>query len=508
MNESHDTISADQLLRVLRRRWWVIAQLMLAGAVVGALLAYGSVTRYEATATALVGPTAAGALQEGPSGGLTAAAAARLVRTRTVAERVARDLGGERAPSELLEAISTEADDSGVFVDITARGDTSTEAAALANAFAEQFIALRDDTVRARAQQAIAAAERRLDALPSGHPDRPALRSELAALRATAALGGIDAELVDPAVAGATSGDDDPLWAGLIGAGLGLLLGLVLVFSLEALDPRIRRLDELRRLAGAPQLAAMPSPGSGRRRHKEQLAVTSRREHFEHLRGALLALTGPEAHDRLIVTSSTDRDEGKTPVAANLAVSLARLGLRVCVVDADLREPSLGGYFGLEDGRRGLAEALRGTPLGDLLEHVDIQPDGRPNGSAPPKPLSVSVLAAGSDRSSAAELLAGHRMESLLEELDRDHDIVIIDCPPVLATSDALPLLRRASGTILVARHGHTPRRAITRASEVVAEAQGALLGVVATGVPKAELALEGHGPWPSSASAFSGRAS
>ncbi len=507
MNQNHDTVSYEQLLHVLRRRWWVIAQLLVVGAAVGVALALSSPQRYEATATVLI-ESGSGDASTGDAdqGGLSTAAAARLVRTRGVADRVRRELGDKRSAEDLLGVVSAEADENGTFVNVIARDESASGAARLANAFADQFIAVRAESVGARVQRAIEAGERRLARLPRGSRERSGLSAEVAELRATAVLRGIDAEVIDPAVPGSVQTGGTPLRYGVIGGTLGLLLGLVVAFSLESLDPRVRRLEELRSLVGAPQLAATTALDLRPGRRKKPLVLRARREPFEHLRGALLVRSGEQGLQRIIVTSPTDRKEGKTAVAANLAVSLARLGLRVCAVDADLRQSGLAAHFGLDDTATGLADAIRGAPVQDAIQRFTVPADAGDNGSAPQEPMEINVVAAGSRKEAAAELLAGERTEEVLDGLGRDHEVVILDCAPLLAVSDAFPLLGRASGTILVVRQAHTPRRAVVRAADVVADAQGTMLGIVATGVPKGELVAEGYGPGRSSAPAEPGR--
>ena len=75
-------------------------------------------------------------------------------------------------------------------------------------------------------------------------------------------------------------------------------------------------------------------------------------------------------------------------------------------------------------------------------------------------------------------------MSDVLDQLERDHDVVIVDYPPILTQSDALPLLPRAAGALLVVRLFHTPRNAAVRAARVIEGARGGLLGVVGTAVP------------------------
>lgn len=504
MKDSPEAISFDELRRILRRRRWIVLQLIVVGAVAGILLAAASPREHAATATVLIGTKSAGGSALGPAGQLTAAVAARLLRTRGIAERVRWELEDDRSVDELLAAVSAQPDDSDAFLNITARDGASAAAAArLANAFAEEFIAARAETVRARAQEASTALRRRLATLPPGSRERSSLASELAQLRTTAALGGFDVELVDPAVPEATetTGARAVRW-GAGGAALGLLLGLVLAFSAEALDPRVRRLEELRRLADAPQLVGLPKLKLRSRLRREPAVARENHEAFNHLRTALLVGAGQDEMRRMIVTSPRDRSEGPAIVAANLAVSFAKLGRRVCVVDADLHEPVLASHFGLDDAAPGLADAIRGTPVESAVQSFPLAPVTGANGSQP-EPVQLSVVGAGNGSpDGAADLLAGERVERVLDELGREHDVVIVACAPILLASDALPLVARASGTLLVVRHSRTLRRDVVRAEQVIGGARGSIFGLAVTGVPKAELAADGYGPWPSGSSA------
>lgn len=503
MNDAPQTISFEQVRRTVSRRRWVIVQLVVVGAIAGLLFALTVSRDQTATATVLV--TSGMRAGAEARGALSADVAARLVRTRAIGRRVGKALGDRRPVGELLAAVSVRPDDSRAFIEITARDEDRAGAAArLANAFAEQFIAERGETSRRRAQRAIAVLERQLAALPRNARQRSALAAELAEAATTAALGGLDAELVDRAVPAAVHREAEPLRWSAIGAALGLLLGIVVAFSAEALDPRVRRVSELRRLIDAPQLAALPRLRV--RRGRKPGALTESREPFDHLRSGLLVLTGTDALRRVLVTSPSDRSEGSASVAAHLAASLVRLGVRVCVVDCDLRRPGIGAQLGLDDAAPGLADAIRGTPVEQVVQSFSVPAGSATNGSVPRQPLQVSVLAAGgASPDEAAELLIGDRVERVLQDLGRSHDVVIVLCAPVLAVGDALSLLAPASGTILVVRHSHTQRRDVGRAAQVINDAGGSLLGVVVTGVPKGELAADGHGPWPSAAARTAG---
>lgn len=455
MNEPDDTFSLDQVFRALQRRRFLLVQCVVAGAVAGLLIASLSDERYEASATVLVG--AAPGATETP-GQLNAEAAARLVRTRGVAERVAQDLAGAASPGALLDAVSARPDDSGAFVTVTASDPSPARAAEIANGFANQFIAARTQTV------------------------------------------GIEAEVIDPAVGGQLQRDFEPVPWTITGAALGLLLGLVLALALSALDPRVRSLREIAQLLPVPQLAAVAAPAGRRRRRRTAPALAVDPEPFQHLRSALLVFRGERSLERLVVTSPSDHSEGKTPVAASLALALARMGLRVCVVDADTRSAQLASQFGIDATGGSLVDVLRGAPAEKASYRFRIPGEGSGNGATPLAGAELTIVPGATASIDAADLLAGPRLGQVLGELGRQYDVVIVDAPPVLTAAETLQLAEGASGTILVIRHSHTARRAAVRAARVVTEARGTILGVVATGVPRSEVGAEGSGPWPASA--------
>lgn len=463
-----DALTPSRVLRVLRRRRWVILQCLVVATAVGVAFGLSSTPSYSADASLLITP--------GGSAGssFTVQTAAGLLDSRAVAQRAARTLGNGQSAGGLLGHIATQANADSGFLIVTATATTPAQAARVANAFADQFL------------------------------------GELRVLRATTPLHSARAKIIDAAVAPARQAHRlRVVLEGVIGGALGLLIGLVLSFALEALDPRLRAVEELGYLVAAPRLLALPRSMLRTGRRRKPPILSRGREPFDQLRTALLTFHRERSMKRLIVTSAHDRQDGKTVVAASLAVSLARLGLRVCLVDADLREPAIAREFGLPARAPGLAELLAGRDPEAAVDRLSevIQRFAVPgvtasgaNGQQSPPPAQLSVITAGAARGDACELLGDDRLEDLLRQLEQDHDVVVLDCPPVLAASDGLPLLKRASGTILVVRQAHTRRRAVIRASQVIMEAGSSVLGLVVTGVPKADIAAEGNGPWPYSA--------
>ena len=178
-----------------------------------------------------------------------------------------------------------------------------------------------------------------------------------------------------------------------------------------------------------------------------------------------------------MVTSPT-RGDGKTTVATNLAIALAQDQQRVILVDGDLRHPQVAFRLGVADSvHYGLdAVLVDGRPLRDALVAVDI-------GGG-----ELRVLAGGHSPG-ASVILGSRRMRSLLAKLSEIADIVIVDTPPLLAVSDAIPLIGQVSGTLLVARMNGTKTDELTKASQIIAQASGKVIGVVATGIRTGGLA-------------------
>lgn len=512
MNES-DGFTLRQFLGILRRRGWIVVQAVAILAAVAVVLSLRSTNQYEASSVLLVGASKQPLVEQFTSGEeLSSSAAARLIRTRDVAGRVRKALGSNQSVDDLLSRVTTSADSDG-FVTITARGESGAEAAVVANAFAAQFVAHRAETPFEGLRKTVRAIQRQLTTAPAGL-ERQALLAQLAQLKTLVAVRSADTEIVDPAVVPADPVTPTPVRDGVIGGGLGLLLGLVVVLLLEALDPRLKSFEELRRLVPAPQLAGIPAevfrrPFVLRRRLRREprVAAAARRfpEAFERLRTSLLVFNGEQEIKTILVTSPHDEREGKTTVAASLAVSLAKMGLKVCAVDADLRNPRLARQFGLDDAEPGLADVLEGgSSVKNVMQHFAVP--GAPsflhgNGNRAERHgvgvPDLVVVGPGGTTANPAELIASKGMDELLEDLEREFDVVVIDSAPMLEASDALPLAARASGTLLVVRLFHTPRKSVSQAASAIAGARGTILGVVGTAVPPRELREEVYGVWP-----------
>jgi tyrosine-protein kinase Etk/Wzc len=292
-----------------------------------------------------------------------------------------------------------------------------------------------------------------------------------------------------------------------LGLAVGLMLGLVLAYLLEALNTSVRRPEDLEAVLHVPGLAVIPrisgGSGNGRGRLRGLLGAGKGAkpaagspmsggqtfsigiEAFRNLRTSLIWSDGGEALKTLVVTSAAP-GEGKTLTAANLAVTLAYDGLRVLLVDCDIRRPRVHGLFHLPRAP-GLMELLT-TSAG-------------PGGSRLPAiretaVVGLSVLPCGALPSNAANLLSGTRMRVLLQELREQFDIIVLDTPPVLATADAGIVASLTDGVLLVVRAGTTDRNAAQRACQQLANVGAHVIGTVLND-PGGQVAKEGDYYYP-----------
>jgi len=255
----------------------------------------------------------------------------------------------------------------------------------------------------------------------------------------------------------------------------GTSIGGLIAYVQDVLDDRFNSPEELSSQLGVPILAMVrkldPIPGVGLATvHINALPNDAQTEAFRTLRTSL-SLSG-EVCDRILISSSEPGD-GKTTIAANLAVALAQAGKRTLVIDADLRRP---GFTALVDlkGQAGVADLLASdepptSTAPTLVHQTEVE--------------GLDVLPAGFRRPNPAELLSGKNFAELLAWADSVYDRVIVDCPPVLAVSDAQIIGQLVDGAILVVRPEKNHRRSVIRAVESFGAAGCRVLGVVANGL-------------------------
>jgi capsular exopolysaccharide synthesis family protein len=271
---------------------------------------------------------------------------------------------------------------------------------------------------------------------------------------------------------------------------VGLVGGIGLALLREYLDNTVKTPDDIETLARLPSLAVVPqfagSNGTAKKQrlinatngHEKRIELVAQHlpksqmsEAFRALRTSILLSQADHPPQVILVTSALPR-EGKTTAAANLAVTLAQLGDRTVLVDADLRKPGVGRLLNLGSGKfAGLSSYLAGVSSLDL---VTVQHPAIPNLAAiPTGPLPPNP----------ADLLSSHKFAEAIAELRTKYKFIVIDSPPVMAATDAVILSVQTDGVLLVVRSGETPKEAFTRTRDLLNSVKCHILGVVLNAV-------------------------
>ncbi len=273
---------------------------------------------------------------------------------------------------------------------------------------------------------------------------------------------------------------------------VGLVGGIGLALMREYLDNTVKTPDDIETLARLPSLAVVPqfadANGNGNRKrllpgistngHDKRIELVAQHlpksqmsEAFRALRTSLL-LSQPGRPPQVILVTSALPREGKTTAAANLAVTLAQLGDRTVLVDADLRKPGVGRLLNMGNGKyAGLSSYLAGVSSLDLVtvpHPVIPNLAAIPTGPLPPNP---------------ADLLSSNKLAEAIAELRTKFKFVVIDSPPVMAATDAVILSVQTDGVLLVVRSGETPKEAFTRTRDLLSSVKCHILGVVLNAV-------------------------
>ncbi len=249
----------------------------------------------------------------------------------------------------------------------------------------------------------------------------------------------------------------------------GVLLGFCVSFALSATDKSFRTVDQLEHILGLPVLAAVPTadkvaiPGQALLLLREPQSSVA--EAIRTLRASLSMRAAQSEHTRFLFTSAVP-GEGKTFCSSNFAVSLAQLGLRTLLIDADLRLPAISREFFRSDKSPGVAGVLRGkTTLHEAIQRTETE--------------NLFVLTAGERVRNPAELLATADFGEMLRKAVMAYDRVVIDSAPVHAVSDTMLIVRYVESVCLVVQAGKTPRRAVQRAVHILTEGSARPVGVI-----------------------------
>lgn len=386
-----------EYLAVLGRRWWqvVLAALVTLGVAMGvsALLP----PRYESQVMLRVTPAAAPqtTYEAIRTAELLAKTYRELISSDYVAIDAMKRLGESGSVERFKRKVAVELIPDTEIVRITATEDAPDRARRIAEAVAEASISYVQSSERK---------DRVTVAVPALTPLKPAW--------------------------------PQPRVSAVAGLVFGLALGVAMALSFDYLGARIERASEIEEKVGLQVIGQIPRlAGAGQHANVFAEPHNPLAEHFRHLRTSVLYSMDGQKLDTLLVTSAEPR-QGKTAVASNLAVSLAKTGKRILLVDADMRVPTVHEFFSMPNDV-GLADFLAGKlPFDDVLRRSGFE--------------ALSVVTAGPRPDEPSELLGSMRMSEFLRHAHGVADLTIIDSPPALTVTDSVILAARVDGVLLV----------------------------------------------------------
>jgi tyrosine-protein kinase len=496
-------------LRVLGRRKWIMLMPLIVVPLLAVYLSTREQPLYQASAEVLLNRQDIGASLtniEDPTlldPNRNAQTQAQLARVPAVAQRVVEALGlQDRGPYDFVGQSFVSASEETDLLTFSVVDANPELASRLATEYGRQFTLYRSELDTRTLRTALAAVDAQLNALKSEGNEGSALYADLAdkqqQLRTLETLYTSRAVLVRHA-AGAAQIQPKPLRNGIIGAMLGVVLALVFAFLAEALDTRVRSGDDIGEKLGLPLLARVPELPRGLRKHNQLVMVEAPNEpHAEAFRmlRTNLDFVNLEVKARALLVTSAVTGEGKSTVAANLAISLARTGRRVLLADFDVRAPVLESFFEVA-GRPGLTsvalgeveldEAITAIAVGDTSDsggEIPAPTVGAPtNGGQPEDPAAiVEVLTTGPVPPNPGEFLTSRRVVGILEQLRARCDVLIIDAAPLLVASETLALMGQLDAFLLVARPNLLRSSMLTELQRILHTCPIPALGYVLTG--------------------------
>jgi receptor protein-tyrosine kinase len=475
-------------LRVLRRRAPLIAMCVLITATAAFALSKAQQKQYTATAQVLfrnaqLDQQAAGLQvvnQTNPQPQTdTNLELATLPR---VAGETAAALGHGLTGQQVSHAIVVTQMGDTDLAKVAATWTSPTFAARLANEYAKSIITDRqraDANYYANALQAVALQFKALTPSQQNGVEGADLKDRANSLQILSQLQSGEVQLEQAAAE--PSGPSSPrvFRNTLIGALLGLLIGLAAAFVLQHLDRRLREPSDLEDVYDVPLLGVVPESPALRRAqesgdHTSELP-TNEAEIFGLLR-AHIRYFNVDRDLRTVVIVSAAPGDGKSTVARYLAMATATVGSRVLFLEADLRRPMAAKYFGIHQAP-GVSEVLVGQEsLESAVQHVEIA-------SRKGTEVGVDVLVAGGVLPpNPPQVIESQAMASLIADAKASYDLVVIDTPPLVLLPDAFPLLRQADGVLIVSRLGTNRRDVAARLRDTLASVEAPVVGVIANG--------------------------
>jgi capsular exopolysaccharide synthesis family protein len=487
-------IRLSDYVQLLRRQRWVIVGITLATMLVGILLSSSQSEVYASSATVrIAADPSAGVFEEEAvdenNRSRELVTAVEILTSPAMRDEVIDRLGAQPVD---FEAVDAELLGFSEIIEITVRAGSPVVAAEVANLYATTFVELRtesavgvlnDQVSELRAQAAESTAE--LAQIDAQLADPALGESQADGLRANrevlvtqlqqytgradqldviAALRAQSTEIVSPAEIEPDPVAPDVRTAGVAGAVLGLLGGLGLAVVRDLLRDRVTGPEDVNDVApSVPVLATVPHIDRAATGDPMRSAPPAAREGYRYLRTSL-GFHALESRLRSVMVTSSLSGEGKTTTAVNLAKAAKAAGLRVALLDCDLRRPSIHAAFDVP-ASPGLSSVLVGeVPFEDAMRFPE---DG------------LALLTAGRSVQNPSELLGSRRFSRLLAQITKQADLTILDVPPVLPVADPIAVGALVDGIVVVARVGVVRRKDLATTLERLREAGLPVIGAV-----------------------------
>jgi capsular exopolysaccharide synthesis family protein len=429
-----------EAVAALRASWWLPALGLVAGGAAALLVSLVQTPLYTSSTQFFVSTSGSASTSDFVQGSQFSkdrvTSYTQLLTGEDLASRVVARLGLSTAPSALRGEIAATAAPDTVLIDVTVTDASPQQAQRIAEAIGTEF---------------------------------PAFVGELE----TPQAGGtspVKVTVTEPPKAPTAPSSPKTYRNVTMGLLVGLLVGGGLAVARARLDRSVKDPDEVSDLVQAPVMGVILRDETLNKQHVIDRASSNRTaEEYRQLRTNLQFLNVDNPPTVIMVTSAVP-SEGKTTLVVNLALTLADLGRRVTVVEADLRQPKIVRYLGLVAGV-GLTNVLAGTA------NVEEVSQGFGEGD-------LFIIPAGPIPPNPGELLASANMSSLLDKLRSENDYVLVDAPPLLPVADSSGLAVHTDGVLLSVRYGSTRKDQLDQAGQTLARVGAKTLGVILNIVP------------------------
>lgn len=293
----------------------------------------------------------------------------------------------------------------------------------------------------------------------------------------------------------------------MLGMIIGLVLGIIFAFLIETFDTSIGAIEEIEALLRTRVIgmipflkmedvrdsiiAGLPADVSEDmvKRHFQLIShflpTSTLAENYRALRTNFSFLS-IEKEAKSVVVTSTYEGEGKTSVAANLAITLAQSGHKVLLIDGDFRRPVISRTFGI-DQIPGLTDVILGNyEWQQVIRSVSDLMMGKMNVDEVTQTAGLDnlyLMTSGTKPPNPAELISSKTVAELIRQMRAAYDIVLIDAPPVLAATDATIWSSKVDGVVMVYQVGRVARGALMRAKSQLDNVKAQMLGIVLNGL-------------------------